>query len=313
MRTASLPLTIAECAAASCGPSGASATCYGGSENIGVQTVVVAELRLSDVQRQILGAHLVIGADDAALEQAPESFNGVGVNCANNVLTSAMIHHAMREFFGNGLVSLPCICADQADAIRNAFADEGDEAVRTYAFDNARNDLAFALDCTDYNRLTGADAATRTARAFSIATATLIFVLVLRLAADERLIDFHNTHELLKLGVHHGAADFVAHAQGRLVGAETHIPLNLQCANTFLAGQHQVNDAEPFAQALIGVLEDGSHKHGEAVGATLAAVRAFPLEGHGGQLVDTHRGAPRAADHSIRPAVIPQEGFARII
>ena len=39
----------------------ASAACYRGSEHIGIAAVVVAELKLRDVQRQIFGADLVKG------------------------------------------------------------------------------------------------------------------------------------------------------------------------------------------------------------------------------------------------------------
>src|SRR5258706_16416560 len=75
----------------------ASEACYGGSENVGVVAVVVPELRLSDVQRQVLGRNLVIAANDAALEQAPEALNRVRVDRANNVLLGAVLDGAMRE------------------------------------------------------------------------------------------------------------------------------------------------------------------------------------------------------------------------
>ena len=42
------------------------------AEDIGVSPVVIAELELGDVQRQIFSTDLVIGAHDAALEQRPE-------------------------------------------------------------------------------------------------------------------------------------------------------------------------------------------------------------------------------------------------
>ena len=64
-----LPFNFAECASALlCGSFCASAPCYRLSENVGVVAVVVAELKLRNVQRQILGADLVEAADDAAAE-----------------------------------------------------------------------------------------------------------------------------------------------------------------------------------------------------------------------------------------------------
>jgi tetrahydromethanopterin S-methyltransferase subunit A len=67
----------------------ASETCYGGPENIGIAAVVIPELSLSDIQRQILCGNLVIAANDGPLEQAPEAFNRVGVDRADNVLLGA--------------------------------------------------------------------------------------------------------------------------------------------------------------------------------------------------------------------------------
>ena len=55
----------------------ASAACYRGSENIDVLTVVMPELKFSDVQRKIFAADLVIGADNTALEDAPKAFNQI--------------------------------------------------------------------------------------------------------------------------------------------------------------------------------------------------------------------------------------------
>ena len=52
-----------------------SASCQNFEENIGVLAIVKPELKFVQVQWQILLAHLVIGADDPALEQRPERFN----------------------------------------------------------------------------------------------------------------------------------------------------------------------------------------------------------------------------------------------
>ena len=52
------------------------------SKNIAVEAIVISELKLRDVQRQIFAADLVITAHDAALEDAPEAFNRIGVDRA---------------------------------------------------------------------------------------------------------------------------------------------------------------------------------------------------------------------------------------
>ena len=55
------------------------------SENVAIEAVVVSELKLRDVQRQIFLADLVEATDNSALEDAPKAFNRVRVNCADDV------------------------------------------------------------------------------------------------------------------------------------------------------------------------------------------------------------------------------------
>ena len=48
------------------------------SENNGVKSVVIAELKFCNGERHIFGAHFVERADYTALEDRPEAFNGLG-------------------------------------------------------------------------------------------------------------------------------------------------------------------------------------------------------------------------------------------
>jgi hypothetical protein len=56
------------------------------SENVVVRAIIVPELELRNVKMQVFLAHVVESADDAALEDAPEAFNRVGVNGTHSVL-----------------------------------------------------------------------------------------------------------------------------------------------------------------------------------------------------------------------------------
>jgi hypothetical protein len=58
------------------------------SEDVLVLTVVVPELKLGNIQRQILAADLVERADHAALYQRPEAFNGLSADRADNACCS---------------------------------------------------------------------------------------------------------------------------------------------------------------------------------------------------------------------------------
>jgi hypothetical protein len=64
-----------EAVASSC----ASVSCYRHSEDIGVVAIVIFELTFRDVERQVFCSHLVVRANDAAFEQAPEAFNGLRI------------------------------------------------------------------------------------------------------------------------------------------------------------------------------------------------------------------------------------------
>lgn len=57
-----------------------SAPCYRRSEDVGILAVVKAERKLIQVQGKVFPADIVIGADHATLEQAPERFDVVGVD-----------------------------------------------------------------------------------------------------------------------------------------------------------------------------------------------------------------------------------------
>src|SRR5437870_4618030 len=68
----------AEAAAAS----DASAGCYGQPEHVVVLAVVEPKHEFVQVERQILARYVVIGAENPALQQRPESFDTIRVNGA---------------------------------------------------------------------------------------------------------------------------------------------------------------------------------------------------------------------------------------
>jgi hypothetical protein len=67
------------------------------SEDVRVLPIVIAELELGDIQRHIFPAHFVERADDAALEDRPEAFDGLSVDCADDILASRMVNGRVRE------------------------------------------------------------------------------------------------------------------------------------------------------------------------------------------------------------------------
>jgi hypothetical protein len=57
-------------------------------ENIRVLPIVIAKLELGNIERHIFAAHFMECADDAALEDRPEAFDGLSVNRADDILPS---------------------------------------------------------------------------------------------------------------------------------------------------------------------------------------------------------------------------------
>ncbi len=65
------------------------------SENVRVHAVIVAELKLRDVQRQIFAADFMEASDDPTFENRPKAFNCIGMDRADDVLPSFVIHNAV--------------------------------------------------------------------------------------------------------------------------------------------------------------------------------------------------------------------------
>jgi hypothetical protein len=185
----------------------------------------------------------------------------------------------------------------------NRAAHERFEKVAADRIDDAGDDLPLALDRADDGRLARSHAA-------ATGAAALVPMPVLRLAADEGLIDFHDTHELAEIFVGEASADAMAHVPSRFVRTETHETLHLKRANPFLAGQHQVDDAEPLAKVNIRVLENGADENREPITAAGRASVASPMERAG---VGLHLSITAArADDELGPAMFGEVELAGV-
>lgn len=76
---------------------------------LGFFAIVVSKLELGRVERQILATDLVIGTDDAALNQGPEAFDRIGVDRADNILTLAMVDGTMRDLLARDSAQAPSV------------------------------------------------------------------------------------------------------------------------------------------------------------------------------------------------------------
>jgi hypothetical protein len=135
---------------------------------------------------------------------------------------------------------------------------------------------------------------------------------VLGFAADERLIHFCNAYELAEISIRQASPDTVAHGLRRAVAARDDRAVNLENGNSFLAGEYEVNDAEPLAERILCVLENRTDQHREAVGCPFfRTLIALPIECHGAVFA---RLSPAAgASDTLRPAARRQISATSIL
>jgi hypothetical protein len=275
-------------------------SCNCRAEDIGIVPIVVAELKLRDVQRQVFLADLVIAADDAALNQRPKTLDCIGVNRADNVLARLVVNDAVIVAVVQAVVAGIVIRAEQTDAIGNSFVDEFLDRFAVSVGNDAGDYVALAPYRTDDWRFEFIRSAPARA-AFLVPMTVLVF------AANVGFVHFDDAAELLHILDKRGA-DFVAHQPSGFVGTEAHVAHDLQSAHAYFAGQHEVNDFEPVAERLVGVLEDRPGNMGEAI-AVRRAFLALPVPFAGRQVVDSGIAATRAAD-AFGPATGDQIAFA---
>jgi hypothetical protein len=273
---------------------GVSAGCYGRSEDIFVVAVVISELKFGDVQRQIFLADLVIGADNAALQDAPEAFNRVGVNGADDVFAASVADHLMGIQLLDVVVADPFVGNEQADLVRHSVHDEFGEHFAAHGIDDTRHDVALAADGADNRHLA------RTKATTTRLTTALPKVFILGFATDEGFVHLDHAAQFVEILFDQRRANAMAHIPSRLVGAEADIAMDLPRAHALLAGQQQMNDAIPSTQIDLGILENGPGNVGEPIAAS-AAIRAFPFEFHSLERVTPFPATARA-NHAVRPA-----------
>ena len=244
--------------------SDASASSYSAPENIRVLRIIETELKLREIKRQVLFAYMMIVADDATLEQAPERIEVLGMHFAAYIFASGVLHCiVLITESGEIAVSGVLVGCDQTYPIAHGFADETIERCRIGMFDHLTDYVTLSADSTFNRGLIATEPAL---------TALLIPMAILVFTAHIGFVHFDDTHELLKIRIMHRGAQAVAHEPCCSIRAGADHSMNLQCADTFLAGQHQVQDFEPDEKLIVGILENGSNVQREAIGKRTAFV-----------------------------------------
>lgn len=274
-------------------------------ENVLVFPVVIPELELSNIERKVFAAHLVVGADDTPLQDRPEALNRIRVDRTDDVLTPGVIDGPVGELLGRqSAIGRPIIVGNETDLGRNGLAHELHDGAGVGLVNDLGDHTALTLYSAD-------DGSFALGAAATYITSIMRPVAITALTADIGLIDFHHADQLAELFVGEPGPDPVAHVPSGFVAAEAHRPMHLEGRNTLLGGQHHVDHAKPVPERLIRVFEDGPGDVGEPITAVGGAAVALPLVGHRGDRVRHDHAAARAPDFG-RPTVLNQVIGARI-
>src|SRR5262249_30905658 len=160
------------------------------------------ELKLSEVERQVLRRDVVIRAHDAALQQGPERLDAVGVDDAANVLQVLMIHRVVRHELAQVAIASGLISRYEGDLIAHSLSDESVERALVSIFDDLASDVALAGNRADHrglaDRATPSEVEALAERAIGV------------LSAEVGFIDFDDPHQFLEVVVVHGRAQPMA-------------------------------------------------------------------------------------------------------
>ncbi len=286
--------------------SDASASCYGFPKDVGILAVVVTELKLREVQGQILLAYVVKTAHDAALEQAPERFDVVGVDLAPHVLASRVRYGVVLITYRfQVVIAAMLVCCDQINLVAHGSAHETIQGGRISVLDHLADDVAFATDSADH-------------RGFAThAGDVLLFVpvTILVFAADAGFVDFNDTHKLLEIGIIHCRTQAMAHIPRGAVVAASDLTLNLKRADSLFGIEYLPENLEPSLQWIVRVFENGSRNYGEPIGVAAPAsdIRALPFPRQFNLVDVIWLAATRAFNLAVRPTTLHQELLAGVV
>ena len=228
---------------------------------VSLMAAVVAEGEFVEIALQILLADPVVRSVDAPFEQAPESFDGVGVDFSDGVDTALVPDSAvpvvcgfsiLRPHHGDSLIAFQFVGVDDAAGFhmlphKSEHGGPGD--VRH----DPRNDLSATFDESNDGSLFPVSAH-RAASPVLPHAAIIGFVHL-----DRRTLQF-------QIAVRHEHANLFEHAPRGFV-SHSGFPLNLFCGDTAASGPHEERGIKPEPQRSARLLKDGP---GQRVNLTTA-------------------------------------------
>jgi hypothetical protein len=287
----------------------ASVSSYRRSEYVFVLAIVVAENKLIEIERQIFLADIVIAAHDPPFQQRPEAFNRVRVKESAHVFAAAMSDDAMRQtkLFSTASeqsIASVFIGSNQMDSATHGLPHETIESLGVGIFDHLADHVTLARDRADDGNLASGSGAADSGRILSAVMIGAPAVAVPCLAADVGFVHLDNSEKLGKLWIGKSGPQPMADEPCGTIRTGADHPMDLECADSLLAGQHQVENFEPHEQLIIRVLEDRADQNREPIGR-VAAFLTDPIERAVFERVDFFIIASRASD-AFGPALVLQ-------
>src|SRR5574337_888837 len=277
------------------------------AKDVRIPAVIVPELKLCDIPREVLAADFMERPDDTTLEDRPEAFNVVGVNVPMHVISIPVIDHPVRE----RLVKLPVaqvfIGRDQADPVRYRLTHKLIECVRGGVLNHPSDDVPFALDRPDYDFLA------RPACPPEVSAPAFSPVLVLGFPPDKGFVNLNIADQFAESLFSQASAYPMAHTPGGAIGTHSDHAIHLEGTNALLADQHPVHDREPRFERVIRGLQDRRRQDRKTVTrAWSRAAIALPVPRASNKLRHLVVVTTRAAN-TMGPAVRHQVRFACVL
>src|SRR5208282_1925930 len=132
----------------------ASASCYHLSEYVGILPIVEAELKLREIERQILRAHMMKVAHHTTLEKGPERFDCIGMHDAAYIFVLAVLDDFMgAPTIDQRVITVVLIGHNQLDVAVHGLADKSHHRLAIRFLYHLAGHITLAGNRTDHDGL----------------------------------------------------------------------------------------------------------------------------------------------------------------
>ena len=165
------------------------------AEDVRVHALVIAELKLVDVEMEIFLADLMECAHDPAFHDGPEAFDSIGMNGPTNIFSLGMMHHTVRNARIEFPIAAVVIGRKQAHMIGDGFPNKAVQCFCIGALNHASHHVPLALHSADHDKLSCSSCSTE------VSAPTLPFVFVLGFPSHISFVYFDIANELLEFDI----------------------------------------------------------------------------------------------------------------